>query len=152
MANFFNPDNQDERYGTLKLPAGHSKEVGLWGGGLNGESLVISLDDENIVAIQKKRGGEGLQQELAFRVSSNRRIILTAKNRPGAKVYIRATLGEDGPAWDMMEVDVVGEPGMNSLFFLRQTEAAPAPAAADGGDPAVDTAARPADDRLPDAG
>jgi hypothetical protein len=126
MAHFFNPDNSDEVYGSLTLPAGQSKEVVLWGGGPNGEALFITSTNDLVVEIQGKQGRGQQYEEVVHVHRHTRRFTLRARKEPGRQASIEARLGEDGPVWAVMNVKVVppavspGIAGVSYGDFLKK--------------------------------
>jgi hypothetical protein len=96
MANFL--DLRTRRaYGILTLAPGSSEEVGLWGGGPNGEDLIIKPNDPSIATISKK--------SLTFSSDPHVRRFTLHAQRIG-NVMIEARLGEGGPVWAYMQLAV----------------------------------------------
>ena len=106
MAHFQNPWT-GQVYGILSLSQGQSGQVDLFGGGPNGEELVVTANDPKIATVEPSAGGGG----------NIRRFTITTSMR--GNVMIEARLGPGGPVWAYMQCAVSQvEPDL-----LNQTDA-----------------------------
>jgi hypothetical protein len=93
MANFQDPST-GHAYGILTLSQGQSGQVDLFGGGPNGEPLVVTVNDPKIATVTPSDGGGG----------NIRRFTLTSRMR--GNVMVEARLGPGGPVWAYMQLAV----------------------------------------------
>jgi hypothetical protein len=99
MAHFLNLRTR-QPYGILTLAVGDSEEVGLWGGGPNGEDLVIKPNDPSIATVSTKT--------LVFTSDRQVRRFTLRAQRTG-NVMVEARLGYGGPVWAYMQLAVVSD-------------------------------------------